>query len=58
MREQKILSPENYDKMIENSNDLQSAGRVKGFIDSYKNQPRYNEDAMNFEQILRERITK
>ena len=58
MKEQKLLTPENYRTMIDNSKELQSADRVKGFINSYKAAPRYNEDPLNLEHEVRERISK
>ncbi len=57
MREQAIMNPETYGELVENSELYQSALRVKTYIDSYKNQPRYIEDKQKMEHRIRDMVT-
>ena len=57
MREQAMMNPETYGELVENSELYQSALRVKTYIDSYKNQPRYIEDKQKMEHRIRDMVT-
>jgi hypothetical protein len=57
MREQAIMNPETYGELVENSELYQSALRVKTYIDSYRNQPRYIEDKQKMEHRIRDMVT-
>lgn len=57
MKEQKLVTPEHYQNMIDNADQFSCAERVCAFIDSHKNQPRFNEEAPRIEHRLRDKIT-
>ena len=57
MREQAMMNPETYGELVENSELYQSALRVKTYIDSYRNQPRYIEDKQKMEHRIRDMVT-
>jgi hypothetical protein len=57
MREQAMMNPETYGELVENSELYQSALRVKTYIDSYRNQPRYIEDKQKMEHRIRDLVT-
>lgn len=51
------MNPETYGELVENSELYQSALRVKTYIDSYRNQPRYIEDKQKMEHRIRDMVT-
>ena len=57
MREQAMMNPGTYSELVGNAELYQSAQRVKSYIDSYANQPRYIEDRLKIEHQIRDMIT-
>jgi len=51
------MNPNTYSELVENAELYQSAIRVKSYIDSYLNQPRYVEDKLKIEHQIRDMIT-
>ena len=49
MKEQSMTIPDTYTELLENEDMYQSAIRVKTYIDSYLNQPRFIEDKAKME---------
>ncbi len=52
-----MMNPGIYSELVDNSELYQSAQRVKTYIDSYVNQPRYVEDRFRIEHQIRDMIT-
>lgn len=52
-----MMSPETFDELVDNADLYQSALRVKTYIDSYINQPRFMEEPHKMEHRMREMIT-
>ena len=57
MREQAMMNPDTYSELVGNAELYQSAQRVKSYIDSFANQPRYIEDKLKIEHRIRDMIT-
>lgn len=57
MKEQALVSPDSYQYYVDNATNIEVAQRVAGFMNTYKTQPRYNEDNQRLEHQLRDNLT-